>query len=69
MKVNKNATPNTTRIYVNKILKQLWNNDVYETMNILFKEHSSDCLHCHIKGKAKQVTKSIKLQSVLCGDE
>ena len=29
-------------------------------------EHLSDCLRCHIKGKAKQATELVKVQSVLC---
>ena len=37
-------------------------------MNVCLHEHSADCLCCHIKGKAKQATELVKVQSVLCKD-
>ena len=39
-----------------------------EATNIHLQEHSSECLHCHIKGKAKHVNELVKVQSVLCED-
>ena len=38
-------------------------------MNVRLQEHSSHCLLCHIKGKAKQATELVKFQSVICKEE
>ena len=37
-----------------------------ETMSFRLKKYSSHWFHCHIKGKAKQATELVKVQSVLC---
>ena len=37
-----------------------------EATNGCLQEHSSDCLSCHIKGKAKQASELVKVQSDLC---
>ena len=37
-----------------------------EFTNICLPEHSSDCLRCRTKDKAKQATELVKVQSVLC---
>ena len=62
----------TTRISVNKIHKQHYNNKYKqryihlesfregEVMNIPLQEHSSDYLLCHIIGKVKQTTVFVK---------
>ena len=37
-------------------------------MNMRLHEHLSDCLLCHIKGKAKDESELVKVKSVLCED-
>ena len=37
-------------------------------MKIRLQAYSSDRLYCHIKGKAKQASELVKVQSVLCED-
>ena len=65
--------------YKNKY-KQKYSNNNNETAMFTFikisrkgshehQEHESDCLHCDIKSKVKQATKSVKFQSVLCEDK